>query len=137
MPSLVLKTATRYLIPLMLMFSVFLLLSGHNAPGGGFVGGLLASAAFSLYAIAYGFDVARDTLTIEPRRLIGVGLSLALLSGLLSIALGYPFMTGKWDTTELPAIGKLGTPLMFDTGVYILVLGVTLMIVFSLAEAED
>ena len=137
MRSLVLQTATRYLIPLMLMFSVFLLLAGHNAPGGGFVGGLLAAAAFSLYAIAHGFDTARDTLRIPPRRLIGGGLLLALGSGLFSIALDYPFMTGQWDDTLLPAIGKLGTPVLFDTGVYLVVIGVTLLVVFSLAEVED
>jgi multicomponent Na+:H+ antiporter subunit B len=137
MPSLVLQTATRYLVPLMLMFSIFLLLSGHNAPGGGFVGGLLAAAAFALYAIAYGIETARETLHIQPRRLIGIGLSFALGSGLFSVILGHPFMTSQWDDTVLPAIGKLGTPVIFDTGVYFVVIGVTLMIVFSLAEAED
>jgi multicomponent Na+:H+ antiporter subunit B len=137
MPSLVLQTATRYLVPLMLMFSIFLLFSGHNAPGGGFVGGLLAAAAFALYGIAHGMKTARDTLHIQPRRLIGIGLSFALGSGLFSVILGHPFMTAQWDDTVLPAIGKLGTPVIFDTGVYFVVIGVTLMIVFSLAEAED
>jgi len=137
MPSLVLQTATRYLVPLMLMFSIFLLFSGHNDPGGGFVGGLLAAAAFSLYGIAYGMKTARDTLHIQPRRLIGIGLLLALGSGLLGILLDDPFMTAKWDDTALPAVGKLGTPVIFDMGVYLVVIGVTLTIVFSLAEAED
>jgi multicomponent Na+:H+ antiporter subunit B len=137
MPSLILQTAVRYLVPLLLMFSVFLLLRGHNEPGGGFVGGLVAGSAFALYGIADGMEVARQSLRVAPQQIIGVGLSFALTSGLLSFVAGHPFMTSLWDDRALPGIGKPGTPVMFDTGVYLVVVGVTTLIVFSLAEETD
>jgi multicomponent Na+:H+ antiporter subunit A len=132
--SLILATAARYLFPLLLLFSVFLLLRGHNEPGGGFVGGLVAAAAFSLYAIAEGVGTARRLLSIDARTLIGVGLLVAASSGLISLALGQPFMTGLWTGFAVPLLGKVGTPLLFDIGVYLVVVGATLTIVFTLAE---
>lgn len=134
MNSYILKTATRFLLPLLLLFSFFLLYRGHNEPGGGFVGGLVASAAFALYTIAFTVREARQMLRASPRLLIGLGLLIAGASGLIAVAMGHPFMTGMWLPWELPALGKLGTPLLFDIGVYFVVVGVVLMIVFSLAE---
>lgn len=132
--SLILSTAVRYLFPLMLLFSVFLLLRGHNEPGGGFVGGLVVAAAFSFYAIAFGVPAARRTLGVDPRALIGVGLLVAVVSGLPSVFLDLPFMTGLWAEPTLPVLGKVGTPLLFDVGVSLAVIGVMLTIVFTLAE---
>ncbi len=137
MDSVVLRTATRYLLPLLLLFSIFAMLRGHNEPGGGFVGGLVAATAFALYAISYGVAPARELLQIRPRRLIGVGLLIAAASGLIGMAWGDPFMTARWDTREFPVVGKLGTPLLFDIGVYLVVIGVTLTIIFTLMEAEE
>lgn len=137
MDSIVLRTATRYLLPLLLLFSVFVLLRGHNEPGGGFVGGLVAATAFALYAIAYGVEAARQLLQISSRRLIGIGLLIAASSGLIGLAWGDPFMTAHWDTREIPVVGKLGTPLLFDVGVYLVVIGVVLTIIFALIEAEE
>lgn len=134
MISLILSTATRYLLPLLLLFSVFVLLRGHNEPGGGFVGGLVAAAALALYAIAYGVAAARQMLRIDPRALIGVGLLIAIGSGLLSAARGLPFLTGLWVERELPLLGKVGTPLLFDVGVFLVVIGVVLTIIFALSE---
>jgi multicomponent Na+:H+ antiporter subunit B len=136
MTSLILSTATRYLLPLLLLFSIFLLLRGHNEPGGGFAGGLVAAAAFALYAIAHNVADARSALRIKPRTLIAVGLLVAVSSGLVSLLAGYPFMTGLWNNRALPVLGKVGTPLLFDIGVYLVVIGVTLLIIFSLAEEE-
>ena len=135
MSSLVLSTATRYLLPLLLMFSLFLLLRGHNEPGGGFVGGLAGAAAFALYAITFGVRSTRRMLSVHPRTLLGIGLMIAGSAGLLSVFLGWPYMTGLWSAFEVPVLGKLGTPLMFDVGVYLVVIGMVLMIVFELAEA--
>jgi multicomponent Na+:H+ antiporter subunit B len=135
MTSLILSTATRYILPLLLIFSIFLLLRGHNEPGGGFVGGLVAAAAFALYVIAFDVATARRTLGIDPRTLIGLGLLLALSSGLVSLFGGLPFMTGLWGEASVPLLGKPGTPLFFDIGVYLAVIGVTLTIIFALAEA--
>ena len=137
MESIVLRTATRYLLPLLLLFSVFALLRGHNDPGGGFVGGLVAASAFALYAIGYGVAPTRELLQISPRRLIGIGLLVAAASGVIGLVGGDPFMTARWDTREVPVVGKLGTPLLFDVGVYLAVIGVTLTIIFALIEAEE
>ncbi|MBN1967314.1 MAG: Na+/H+ antiporter subunit B [Anaerolineae bacterium] len=137
MDSIVLRTATRYLLPLLLLFSVFAMLRGHNEPGGGFVGGLVAASAYALYAIAHDVASARQLLRVSPRRLIGIGLLLAAASGLIGLLSGDPFMTARWDSREIPVIGKLGTPLLFDVGVYLAVIGVTLTIIFALAEEEE
>lgn len=136
MNSLILRTATRYLIDLLLLFSIFLLLRGHNEPGGGFVGGLAASAAFVLYTIAFDTQRARKLLRIDPHNLMGAGLLLALGSGVVGLVMGQPFLKGEWF--ELNLFGalhlELGTPLFFDIGVYLVVLGVTLTIIFALFE---
>jgi multicomponent Na+:H+ antiporter subunit B len=134
MRSLILLTAIRYLLPLLLIFSIFVLLRGHNDPGGGFVGGLVAAAAFALYAIAVGVPEARKTLRANPRVFVSLGLFLAVVSGMVSLFLDLPFMTGVWVSQPLPALGKVGTPSLFDLGVALVVVGVTLLIIFSLAE---
>ncbi|MEX0717213.1 MAG: Na+/H+ antiporter subunit B [Planctomycetaceae bacterium] len=138
MPSLILKTATRFLQPLLLFFSLFLLVRGHNEPGGGFVGGLLAAAAFALYAIAESPAAARRALRIDPHLLIGGGLLLASTSGILGLTAGRPFLSGEWGLLPIAGLGAvpLGTPVLFDVGVYLVVVGTTLLMIFSLAEQE-
>lgn len=136
MNSIILTTVSRLLTALMLVFSVFLLLRGHNLPGGGFAGGLVAAGAFVLHALAFGFPAARQLLWFEPRTFIAAGLAVALASGALAFFRDLPFLTGLWDKTPLPVIGKLGTPLSFDAGVYLAVLGVTCLAVFTLGEDD-
>jgi multicomponent Na+:H+ antiporter subunit B len=137
MRSLILTTATRYLLPLMLLFSVFILLRGHNHPGGGFIGGLVASTAFALYGFAFGISAARKVLRVDPLKLIGIGLLMVAVSGILApIVSGQAFLTSIWGHTVYPAVGKLGTPLLFDTGVYVAVIGVTLLIMLTVAEED-
>lgn len=130
MSSLILRTAARVLMPLLLLYGVFLLLRGHNAPGGGFAGGLVVAAAYSLGSFALGTAAARRALIVDPARLIGVGLLLALGSGLLPVLAGRPFLTAQWFA---PAIG-LGSPLLFDLGVFCVVVGVVLTMTFTLGE---
>ncbi len=136
MGSLILRTAARLLLVLFLQFSVFLLLRGHNEPGGGFVGGLVVSAAFALYALAYDVATARRLLWMDTRLFIWIGLLVAAGSGLGPLLQGRPFMTGQWGHLVLPGIIDLGlgTPLLFDLGAYLVVFGVTLTIIFSLEE---
>ncbi len=136
MRSLILQTSIRYLVPLQIMFSLFLLLGGHQGPGGGFVGGLVAASAFSIYAIAYDVESARRTLHIDPIVLIGVGLLMALTSGILGLIIDGQFMVHQWGERSYPGIKQLNTPLLFDSGVYAVVVGVTLLIIFSLIEEE-
>ena len=137
MRSVILASAARLLFPLLLLFSVFLLFRGHNEPGGGFVGGLVAATAYALLALSCGVDSARRLLPARPEVLIGIGLLAALGSGLVSLASGRPFMTGLWGETPLPVIGKPGTPVLFDTGVYVTVVGVVLLILLTLQEEDE
>jgi multicomponent Na+:H+ antiporter subunit B len=142
MNSVILIAATRLIFPLLLMFSVIVTLNGHNLPGGGFVGGLMAASALALHSMAFNAGATRQLLRVSPIALIGVGLSLALMSGLISLlapAFGgadHAFMTGLWTSFDAPGIGplKIGTPLLFDLGVYFTVLGVTLVMVLTLEE---
>ena len=134
MTSLILSTATRYLLSLLLLFSIYLLLRGHNAPGGGFVGGLVASAAFVLYMFAFNVASARRALRVDSR--LFIGLLIAVSSGLPAVLNSRPFMTGLWTQQPWPIIGKVGTPVIFDVGVYLVVVGVVLTIIFTLAEGE-
>ncbi|TWU45020.1 Na(+)/H(+) antiporter subunit B [Novipirellula aureliae] len=136
MDTLILKTATRILLPLLLLFSIFLFLRGHNEPGGGFVGGLVASGAVAVYAMGSGVLPARKLLRVPPRWLIGGGLLLGLLSSLLPLLFGHSFLAGLWLETTLPGWGEihLGTPLLFDLGVFCVVNGVATEFVFAFLE---
>ena len=136
MTSLILRTATRFLLPLLLLFSLVLLARGHHEPGGGFSGGLVAASAFVLYRFAFGVEDARRALPVEPRALIGAGLLVAVVSGSLALPAGRPLMTGLWWRVPVPGLGDLdlGTPLLFDVGVYLAVMGVALTIILPLAE---
>lgn len=135
MKTIILRTASTFLLPLLLLFSVFILLRGHYLPGGGFIGGLIASIAFILYSSANGQENTKTLLRIHPGFLMPVGLSIALLSGLTGIFFkGKEFMTGVWFNDPLPVIGMVGTPLFFDIGVYLVVVGVTLTIIMTISE---
>ena len=139
MPSLILQTATRYLMVPLLLFSVLLLVRGHNEPGGGFTGGLMAAAAFCLCAVAYDAAMVRRLLRFDPVFYIGLGLCVAAGSGLISMMGGRPFMEATWGVAHVWGIGEihLGTPFFFDLGVYFVVWGATLLVVLSLSEMWD
>jgi multicomponent Na+:H+ antiporter subunit B len=113
---------------------VFILLRGHYLPGGGFVGGLIASIAFVLHAFANGLENTRKLLKYHPGILIPIGLMLSLMSGFASMLIGQPFMRGLWFKDPLPVIGMIGSALFFDIGVYFVVIGITLTILFTIAE---
>ena len=136
MKGLILPTATTYLHPILLLFSLFLLVRGHDEPGGGFAGGLVASAAFALLATASGVPSARRALYADTRTLIGIGLTIALLSGVIGLLSRGAFLSAVWLDLALPDGTRfyLGTPLLFDIGVYLVVVGMVLTIVFALEE---
>ena len=138
MRGLILPTATTWLMPLLVLFSLFLLLRGHNEPGGGFAGGLVVASAFVLLSIANGVGAAREALHVDPRTLVGVGLLLMLLAGIIApLLFGEPFLTAHWWPLPLADYDvSLGTPTIFDLGVYLAVAGTILLIAFSLEEEE-
>jgi len=137
MKSSILRTATNYLLPVLLLFSIFMLLRGHYHPGGGFVGGLVASIAFVLHSFTNGTEGTLKLLRYHPKSLIPVGLMIAFLSMFSPLLFGLPVMTGLWYDEPIPVIGSLGSALFFDLGVYLLVIGVVLTILFTIQQFSD
>ncbi|MBX3242090.1 MAG: Na+/H+ antiporter subunit B [Chitinophagaceae bacterium] len=137
MKSIILKTATEYLLPILLLFSIFILLRGHYYPGGGFVGGLIASIAFVLHSFTHGVNSTLRLLPVHPSGLVPFGLVLSATSMLLPLMAGKPAMTGLWIEEPIPVIGMIGSALFFDIGVYFLVIGVVLTILFSIFQYSE
>lgn len=137
MKSIILKTATEYLLPILLLFSIFILLRGHYYPGGGFVGGLIASIAFVLHSFTHEVKNTIKLLPVHPSGLIPFGLAIAGGSMTLPLLMGKPVMTGLWLEEPVPVIGMIGSALFFDIGVYFLVIGVVLTILFSIFQYSD
>ena len=136
--SVILETGARWILPVMLVFSVIVLLRGHNEPGGGFVGGLVAASGLALQALAFGAAMVSRKLPVSPRTLIGAGLLIAVASGVPGAIASGVYMAPLWTSVTPPGFPeplKIGTPLMFDVGVYVTVLGIALHMIFSLEEA--
>jgi multicomponent Na+:H+ antiporter subunit B len=138
MKPVILITATRYLMPMLLLLSALLLFRGHNLPGGGFIGGLVAAATFILHSLAFGAEETRRLLRCSPLVLTGAGLLVALGAGIFGLTQGHAFLTGQWKILHFGAADSvhIGTPLIFDVGVYLVVVGAVLTIILSLAEGE-
>lgn len=135
MNSFIFELAAKYLRPLLLAFSLFVLFRGHNAPGGGFIGGLLAGSGFFLYAMAFGIEKGRKKLISQPFISLMIGFILVFTSATAGLLTGNPLLTGLWTTISLAFIDlKVGTPLLFDIGVYFIVTGVTVIITFLILE---
>ncbi len=134
MNSVILRSGTTFVMPLLLVFSLFLLVRGHNMPGGGFAGGLVAAASLALYGLSNGMDAAKAVLRLRPETLIAMGLLIAIVSGLPGMASRGSFLAPLW--WSVGAV-KVGTPIVFDLGVYLLVVGVVLTMVFALTEEEE
>ena len=132
--SLILRTAARALLVLLLLLAVFVLIRGHNDPGGGFIGGLLAAGGVAIYQLACGVGPARNLLRVDPRAVAGVGVLTALAGGVFGLVRRGVFLAGSWSQGTVPGIGKLGTPLVFDVGVFLVVVGSVLTILFTLDE---
>jgi multicomponent K+:H+ antiporter subunit A len=126
----------RLLLPLAVLVSVYFFMRGHNAPGGGFVAGLVMSVALVLQFIVSGTEWVEEHLRIYPRRWIAGGLLLALATGSGAVVFGYPFLTTHTAHLHLPVLGELHVPsaLFFDIGVFALVLGATMLILTALAH---
>ncbi|KEQ05251.1 MULTISPECIES: Na+/H+ antiporter subunit B [Pseudorhizobium] len=137
MNTLILRTVAPPITALMLVFSVFVLLRGHNEPGGGFIGGLIAASALAIYGIAYGVSAVRRAIRFHPMAIAGFGLLVATLSGFVSVFVGVPFMTGLWIYPRIFGVElPLATVISFDIGVYFVVLGSIASIALALEERE-
>ncbi|MFQ3208634.1 MAG: multicomponent K+:H+ antiporter subunit A [Colwellia sp.] len=133
---ILLASISQSLLPLALMVSFYIFLRGHNLPGGGFIAGLVTAVAFILQYIAHGSDWIAERLTINYRKIIASGIAIALFTGVGSWFFDRPFMTTWFDYFDIPFIGEieLASALVFDLGVYITVVGATLMILASLGR---
>ncbi len=134
MRTLIYVTAIRIILPMFLLFSLYLFFRGHDHPGGGFIAALVASVGFIFHMLAFGIETTKVTYNVNTFALMGSGLAAALLSALIPVWVGKNFMEALWLPIELPVIGKLGTPILFDLGVYLLVVGMVLKTAFSLFE---
>ncbi|MBF9043140.1 Na+/H+ antiporter subunit B [Rhodobacterales bacterium HKCCE4037] len=137
MNSIILNAATRLLVSLLLVFSVYMLLRGHNLPGGGFIGGLIGSTGFILYAIAMGPKACRKALHFEPQNIAMIGLGISLAAGVFPVVMGESFFTGQWIFIGDRASGDyipVSSVLVFDIGVYLVVFGAILTLVLALED---
>jgi multicomponent Na+:H+ antiporter subunit B len=124
MNTLIFRTIAPLITVVMVAFSIFVMLRGHNEPGGGFIGGLIAAAAVAIFGIANGPDAARRALKANPLAYAGFGVVLAGASGLLSALFRLPYLTGLWASFHLgDAEFAVSTPMIFDIGVYFAVFG--------------
>ncbi len=131
-PSVIMQ----WMFPVIIVLALHLFLRGHDQPGGGFAAGIVMSIGFILQYMAGGTRWVEERLRILPVRWIGIGLLLALLVGLASLLLGYPFMTTSFQYAQIPYIGRvpLASALIFDLGVFVLVVGATVLILIALAH---
>lgn len=137
MPELYLRLLDRIMTPVLLVFSIVLLLRGHNEPGGGFIAGLVVAAAFELQILSRGEEVVRNTIGAYLQPIIGIGLSLAALSATLGILYGN-FFKGIWWELHLGGILlELSTPLFFDIGVFMVVFAIVTSYLLGLSQRED
>lgn len=137
--SLMVDVATRILFPPMMVLSIYFFFAGHNAPGGGFAGGLVASLAFTLRYLAGGREELEETLPVDAGKLLGTGLLASAAAAIVPLFFGQPPLTSAiWDL-HLPLIGDVHvvSPLVFDAGVYLIVIGLTLHILRSLGGQLD
>jgi multicomponent Na+:H+ antiporter subunit B len=136
MPELYLRLLDRIMTPVLLLLAIFLLLRGHNLPGGGFIAGLAAAAAFELQILSRGDRYVRRAIGPYLHPLIGLGLFLAALAALIGIR-GGGFFKGVWGEWYLGNVEiELGTPMLFDLGVFFVVISVTTSYLLELSRSD-
>ncbi|MEX0332202.1 MAG: MnhB domain-containing protein [Puniceicoccaceae bacterium] len=139
MNSTILNITARYLSPVIFLLSLIVLYRGHNYPGGGFIGGLLAVSACLLVVLARGWEVTESKWWPDSITLLVTGLAVTAVSGILGVLAGEAFLTGLWlPALDVPLLGKvkLGTPLLFDLGVYLAVMGFSLKCASALGQED-
>ena len=134
--DVILQTAAKIIVFIILTFSAFLFLAGHNNPGGGFIGGLMTASALVLLALAFDLQTIRNVVPINFRVLTAAGLLIAVLTGAGSFIFGAPFLSHTFGHFDLPLFGdtELATAVLFDLGVYMAVVGVTMTIILTIGE---
>jgi multicomponent Na+:H+ antiporter subunit B len=136
--DLILQTVTKIVLFVVILFSIHLFFAGHYYPGGGFVGGLMTSGAIVLLLLAFDLKTVQNILPIDYKYLIGIGLLFAVGTGTGALFFDAPFLTHAFDYVYFPFLGKtaLHTAVLFDTGVFLVVVGVTMTIIQTIGEDE-
>lgn len=136
--DVMLQTATKVVTFIILMFAVHIFFAGHYTPGGGFVGGLLTASAIVLLMLAFDIPTIKKILPINYVVLSAVGLLIAIATASASVIFDVPFFTHAYDYFDLPLFGEtsLHSALLFDIGVYLVVVGVTMTIIQTIGEDE-
>ncbi|HEX5635612.1 MAG TPA: MnhB domain-containing protein, partial [Gammaproteobacteria bacterium] len=116
--------------------AVFVFLRGHNLPGGGFIAGLIAAVALISQYLANGIYWTNERLTMDMHKLIAIGLLIAVVTGLVSVGLGFPFLTSAFTYLTWPIVGRfeIASAIAFDLGVFLVVVGTTVMILVELGK---
>lgn len=135
--SFIFRAVGSFLFFVINVFAVYLLLRGHNLPGGGFISGLGSALSLIMLSLAFGVERIQEILRVDPTRVAVVGLTLALLTALLPLFFGEPLL--RQFNWTLPILGTLhvGTPLVFDFGVYLVVVGVSAKLIFVLLRSHS
>ncbi|WP_370453180.1 Na(+)/H(+) antiporter subunit B [Oceanobacillus sp. CFH 90083] len=136
--NMMLQTLARLIILVVLSFSIYLMLAGHNSPGGGFIGGLMTASAILILYLSFGLNPIKKVIRFDFIKIIGIGLLLPGVTGLVSIFLGDSYLKQYFDYFQIPLIGEveLTTALPFDLGVYFVVLASALTIILTIAEDD-
>jgi len=136
--SLILDSTIRFVFDSVVVFSVYLLFAGHNQPGGGFVGGLLVSVGLALRYVAQGNSAVRATIAIRPRTVLSLGLGLAATTAIVPLLFGDAPLENAMLKLDLPALGLVKVPsaIVFDSGVYLVVVGLVLMVFEALGDED-
>ena len=136
--DLILQTVTTLLSFIVITFSIYLFFAGHYTPGGGFIGGLMTSAALVLLLLAFDMKTVKTVFPIDFMTVAATGLLICILSGVGSFFFDVPFLTHYFTYKDFPILGKtaLATPVIFDVGVYLVVVGVAMTIIQTIGESE-
>ncbi|WLR41257.1 Na(+)/H(+) antiporter subunit B [Bacillus carboniphilus] len=136
--DVILQTVTQIILFIIIIFSIYLFFAGHNAPGGGFIGGLMTASAIVLLLIAFDIKTVKKIIPINYILLTSIGLMIAVLSGVGSFFYNESFLSHTFDHFHLPLLGEteLATATIFDLGVYLVVIGVTMTIIQTIGETE-
>ncbi|RIW38835.1 Na(+)/H(+) antiporter subunit B [Bacillus salacetis] len=136
--DVILQTVTTIVSFMIILFSVQLFFAGHYHPGGGFIGGLMTSGALVLLLLAFDIKTVSKILPVDYKLLIAIGLLLAVGTGAGALLFDVPFLTHAYNYFNLPLLGKtsLHTAVIFDTGVYLVVIGVTMTIIQTIGVSE-
>lgn len=136
--DVILQTVTKLTLYVIILFSIHLFFAGHYYPGGGFVGGLMTSAAIVLLLLAFDIKTVKTILPFDYIKVTAVGLLIAVATGAGALIVDMPFLTHAFKYVDLPLLGKtsLHTAVLFDTGVFLVVIGVTMTIIQTIGESE-